>query len=54
MGSKGIRKIDKCDNCLEKNAEYMYWYLTGFAEAGIRLLCKDCAKVKIKQERLGI
>jgi len=45
MGSRGIRHIDVCDDCLENKAEFLLWIFDGiFGTSCVRVLCKSCAK----------
>lgn len=46
MGSRGIRKIDLCDDCLEKKAEHLLWDFSLWTGSICRLLCTDCAKTR--------
>jgi hypothetical protein len=49
-GTRGIRHIEKCDECLEKKAEYLIWSFT-FFKSKARLLCKDCSKIEREIDR---
>lgn len=54
--SKGIEKIDLCNNCYNKKAEYLFYSIGGifFYHGRIRLLCKDCAKQQAESANLGL